>query len=423
MGALIGTWPTLRGLLAAALLGAPSPQDAGDLLHGRVRTVGGEVHSGFIRWDGRGAAWADFLGGSKEVPVEHVEQVRRLRAESESPGAREARAIEFMGVRITWDEDDGEDEADSAASGVRFGHLRGLTVTGDRSARLALKSGVEVELTGTSRDLGDGVRGIVVHALDGGEVELSWRDLESIEFTAVPPGATAPGSRLHGTLRDRRGDVYTGYLAWDLEKVSTTDVLVGREGDRERRIAFGDVSGIERTGSSSARVTLANGETVALRGTADVGAGHHGVRVTDPSLGDVMVSWRDVRDVRLHPPGRPSGYEAFDGGRPLRGTVTTRDGEHHAGRIRWDNDEEHTWELLNGRREGVVFAVELRSVREIRRLTPRSAAVTLTDGRSLELSGSNDVGWGHRGLVLQRDDGSFRLVEWVDVREVTFDTP
>jgi hypothetical protein len=130
----------------------------------------------------------------------------------------------------------------------------------------------------------------------------------------------------------------------------------------------------------------------------------------------------------MHAPETPAGYAAFDGGRRLAGTVLTRSGERYRGVLRWDNDEEHTWEILNGRlrgrqQEALTLTVDLGHLRSIDVETPRSVVVTLEDGRELALSGSNDVGLGNKGIIVELRGGDFRFVDWLNVREVTFDVP
>ncbi|HEX9709240.1 MAG TPA: hypothetical protein VGB42_04645, partial [Candidatus Thermoplasmatota archaeon] len=122
-----------RGLLLAALVAAPQQADVDDRLYGRVVTQGGAVYTGFIRWDLNEGSWADLLNGSKQLPVENFEEAERLRGETRRENRRNDRTIEFLGIRVSWDEDDDRDFPEQAESGIRFGHLSSLTVLDDRS--------------------------------------------------------------------------------------------------------------------------------------------------------------------------------------------------------------------------------------------------------------------------------------------------
>ncbi len=407
---------------AGALALAPRPAHAQDQdrLYGQVRTASGEVYEGYIRWDRNEGGWVDLLDGSKELDQELLASVGE-----EDESSRE-RSVEFLGVRISWEEDD--DLPSSAEAGLRFGHLRSLRVTGDDRAMLTLKSGEKVELFGGSTDLGDDMRELVIDDPSRDLVELAWRDLDRIDFMAVPAGAPAPRSRrLYGTTEDRWGNRYTGYLAWDLDEILGSDILDGEERGHDRDIPFDRIEGIERESSRSARVFLRGGEEVVLTGTNDVGEGHRGVQISDPALGQVDVGWDELASVRFQdpPPAASLGadYDAFGRGWRLRGTVETEDGERYSGQVVWDVDESWSWEILDGNWRDESFDIELGKVDRIEKRSSRSAEVTLLDGRSFELEGSNDVDRTNKGIVVELDDGGRVVVDWERFRSVTFERP
>lgn len=227
--------------------------------------------------------------------------------------------------------------------------------------------------------------------------------------------------RLYGTVTTAAGHEFTGYVVWDTDEILGSDVLDGEERGRDRKIPFERIAVIERAGSSASRVILTDGEELTLTGSNDVDSRNRGIGVSDPGLGQVLVPWREFVAVTFHVPrGRGVAYEDFDGGRPLYGTVVTRYGDGLTGRIRWDNDEEATWEILDGRDRGVDFDVELGLVDRIVRAGSWGVEVTLRDGRVLELEGSNDVDDGNKGVFVTLEDGEVALVRWRDLQEVTF---
>lgn len=405
--------------LIALCVGATDPS-GDDRLYGRVVTAGGRVYEGFIRWDKNEGSWADVLDGSKEIPWANRRDAERL---DESRWERRERRIDFLGIHISWTEG-GDEPPSSAASGIRFGHLRSLEVIGDDRARLTLKSGEEVELEGGSTDIGDELRGLVVDDAEHGEVELRWADVDVVEFMAPPDGAPAPPERrLYGTLRTREGSEFTGYVAWDTDEILGSDILDGKARGRDREISFDEIAAIERESASSARVVLSDGEELVLRGSNDVNEGNRGITVSDPALGRVTVSWDEFEELTFEEAPAGEGYDMFDGGRPLYGAVETVDGDVVEGAIRWDNDESRSWELLNGRVGGVEMEVEFGQIATIRRLERWGAEVTLLDGRTIELEGSNDVDEGNKGIYVVRTDGETVLVPWRDVGEVRFESP
>ena len=426
---------SLTLLLAAAEAAAQAATEqrargaAAERIYGRVVTAEGGRLEGYLRWDRNETGWGDVLDGQKEIPHEYDLEAERLDEELRRRRQRE-RSLSLPGLRITWDEDDGDPR--TVSSGIRFGHIRSLEVVDERRAVLVLKSGERVGLVGLSTDIGRSFRGLAVEDAERGEIELRWRDLGRVDFMAAPATAPPPAAeRLHGTLRTRGGVELTGWVAWDRDETLTTDILDGDRAGRRMEIAFGSVAAIEPEGRDASRVTLQSGEVLLLTGTNDVDSDNGGVEIMDPGLGRAIVQWRELESMRFHAPptaGRPAGStgapagtrRAFDGGRPLQGVVETRSGRQLSGKVRWDNDEAFTWELLDGRADEVDYDIELGLVRSIERVEGDAARVELVDGRTLLLEGSNDVGNENQGIFVRSAGGETVLVRWRDFARVTF---
>lgn len=412
----MGLAKTLLAAILALVLGT-GQEAPSDRLYGRVVTAGGDVFEGYLRWDRNEGGWGDVLDGSKELPWENARDAEEL---DRSYERRRERSIEFLGLRVSWSDDD--DYPSSATSGIRFGHVQSLRVYGDDRALLTLKSGEEIEFEGGSTDIGRSLRDLVVDDPQRGMVELRWRDLDEVDFFSAPAGTAPPvAQRLYGTLRTRSGLEFTGFVSWDVDEILDSDILDGEERGRDREIPFHRIAAIRRAGSSGARVTLLNGDEITLRDTNDVDDGNRGITIADPGLGQVTVDWEEFDELRFGAPSSAgAGYDDFDGGKALWGTVLTMDGERLTGYIRWDNDEAATWELLNGHQDDVRFDVEFGKVEGIRRLGRWGAEVTLFDGRVFELEGSNDVDEDNKGIFVIAEDGEVRMVEWRDFSEVVF---
>lgn len=404
---------------ALGLSGPAWAQDA-DRIWGQVHTKSGDVYEGFLRWDRNEASWVDILEGSKEVPGENY--VAWLASKNaEGPPVR---TIDLLGFRITWDEADPEFPATSE-SGIRFGHLRSLRVIGREHVELTLRSGELLDFEGGA--VRRSIRELTVDVPGRGRVELDREDLDRILFFAVPPGARASARRLHGTVEDRHGNRYTGYVSWDRDEILGSDVLNGEEmeGGDDRQIRFDEIASIERL-PRGARIVLVNGVVRNLTGTRDVDRRNRGVQISDPGLGRVEVEWSEFEILRFHESEAVVGYDTFDGGRLLVGTVVTQLGEEIDGVIRWDADEAASWEMLNGRRDDVTFSIELANVSRIERGEAFGATVTLLDGRTFELHDSNDVDWDNKGILIQPeganggDSSRWRVIGWDEFREVRF---
>lgn len=419
-----------------------------DRLWGRVTTTSGQAYEGFIRWDRNEGSWVDLLDGSKDLPEEHRELWARLSKDDEG---RE-RTVEIGGVKVVWD--DYEDDYPLAAeSGIRFGHLESMSVVDTERVELILRSGESLELEGGATDLGPGLRELLVDVPGGEVISLTWEDLDRIDFRHAPEGVRPRGGRLFGTVEDEDGGRHSGYLSWDLDEIFATDTLDGEEEGQDREILFRDVSLVERT-DEGALVELRDGQRVTLTGSNDVDRRNRGIQISDPGLGMLEVEWRNVASVRFHPPNNPIGRDSFNGGHRLRGTVVDADGEEYSGWIRWDADEDFSWELLNGEWGEHPVDVEFGNIATIERTGEMAVGVTLgrgatvevdhslltrvtlLDGRVLDLTGSNDVDEENKGILIQIDDGpmsgserppsspsdgSWVRVTWSDFRSLRFE--
>jgi hypothetical protein len=356
---------------------APTVVTAGaERLYGEVVTTSGAVVEGFLRWDRNEGSWADLLDASKM---------------------------------------DGR----STQTGVRFGHIARIEVLGSRHAAVEMRSGDVVELAGQSTDLGTGMRRLVVESLDGTSRTLSWNDLDEVRFRSAPSDARTTEQRLHGRLTTRDGQQFVGFVTWDIDEIHRSDVLDGEIDGRDVKVPFGAIASIERLGPSGVEVTLVGGETRVLRGTDDVNSGNAGITVSDPGLGQVRVDWSDFDSVEFFPAENLPDRTFFERTGAVEGTVIGSSGDSWRGAITWDLDEAFGWEILNGHLGDAEFFVEFGQVRSIEKLDFGSR-ITLRDGRSFELSDSQDVDRGNRGVRIEGADGE-RVVRWSDFRELRID--
>ena len=144
------------------------------------------------------------------------------------------------------------------------------------------------------------------------------------------------------------------------------------------------------------------------------------------------MEWEELESMRFEEPPAPVGYETFDGGRPLFGTIVTQDDEEIRGFIRWHGNKERDWELLSGSSDEVAFRVELSHVDRIVRGDLDGATVYLKDGRTFELESAFDFGWDNWGIfvkavveeVEEEGDGveaEWRLLTWDDLQVAHFE--
>ncbi len=354
-----------------------APMSAGDRLYGSVTTRDGARFEGFLRWDRNEGSWTDVLDANKEQ--------------------------------------DGR----TTQSGIRFGNVRLIERLGRGEAMLTLRSGEHVRMSGRATDLGDGLRALRVDRPGLAEVELGWGDLDVVELMPAPVEAHPTEGRIRGVLRTRSGASFSGAVSWDVDEIYSGDLLDGDVAGERARIPFGEIAAIERYSRRAARVLLRSGEELVLEGTNDVDDSNSGIAVSDPELGEVKVSWGEFDRVDFDDVEASAPEVSFDGGRRIQGTVLTSAGERFNGLVRWDADEASTWEMLNGEQDGVAFQVEFSRIARLER-TARGTRVELRDGRSFELSGSNDVDDGNRGILIDVGGRTVR-VSWDEFAELRLD--
>lgn len=416
--------PLALGVACAAFLPAGTPAlhaQSADRIWGRVLTAEGDEYEGFLEFSrGQSAAsWADVLAGSREISDDNY-NAWLLAVHDGRPAVR---TVDVRGYRVSWEERY-RDFATETRTGIRFGHLAAL-VQDDEGGIEAVRRGagdaVTVDVPG-SRTGGVSVSpgGVRTTSTTGGlrarvtvdtpgeeQVVVSGRVIERIEFGASPPGAVPSTARVHGSVEDRFGRTFTGFISWSGAPVLQSDRFLGRDDDGDlRRFPFAEISAVESR-FGGAWVTLASGEGFDLYRPlgsryrqSDIRWYRRTIRIADPGLGTVEVEWDDLHALRLHPPSVGIGYDDFGETGSLYGVVTSRSGEGFEGWIRWDADEEWTWDQLNGRSDNVEFDVEFGRIRQIVQSEDGHVRVTLLDGRNYELSDSNDVGGDNRGIFV-----------------------
>ena len=230
-------------------------------------------------------------------------------------------------------------------------------------------------------------------------------------------------------MRTRQGD-FTGFIQWDQQDGVGADELDGRTADGERQPALRHHPlhraplARQRPGDAARRP-----RDGALRTRATVGHGNRGIYVDDGRYGRVLISWDAFERVDFSPGGSGPAYGDFPPGRPLAGSVTTRDGRRLAGRLVYDLDESETTETLDASSEGVDYTIPFGLITSI--VPPgregrgaQRARVILRDGEELQLERTGDLGERNAGMLIFVD-GRERpeYVPWTDVEQVDLDRP
>ena len=455
-------------LLVSALVPCVSPVQAqsADRIWGRVFTEDDSTYEGFLNLSGRGnaASWADIFEARRTIPEEHYLDWLDATRDGNPP----LRTIELKGYRVSWKERD-PGFATTVSTGIRVGQLAALVTTEEGEVRIVPRSGgggftiaepaqptgdlpdtirtrsVTISLRGVQTsssstwDAGGRWRRFGVNVGDpdrGGHIRIRGGNVRRIEFAAPPADARATYRRLYGTVQDREGRTFNGFVTWlhSFSQLDSLHVLGARRGRRD--IPFSAIRAVQEH-QGGVRVTLTSGDMVEDQVDHVLGFMTHdsGIRIADRALGTVHLEWDAFSSLQLEEPPDGLGYDSFDGGHPLFGTVVTQQGEEITGRIRWDADEEWSWEFLNGSSDDVDFQIEFGNIEHIEANEDGGSRVTLLDGRSFELDGSNDVSADNKGIFVfppsdeipeaERDSEppAWRYISWEDFREVRFQHP
>jgi hypothetical protein len=100
--------------------------------------------------------------------------------------------------------------------------------------------------------------------------------------------------------------------------------------------------------------------------------------------------------------------------------VYDEDNKSYEGHIRWDDDETESWELLNGDYGDVKVDVEFSQIKSIEKKSSYAAIVTLKNGNSFKLEGSNDVNDENKGIFITTKNGKEVELDWDDFEKVIF---
>ena len=380
-------------------------------IFGTITTKSGDHYTGRIRWDQNEGFWDDLIDATKTDDDRYESSHRH--------GVR----ISILGIKF----DGGDWDDESSASELEFGQIKSIEPRSSGRVIVRLKNGEKVRFEDSGTDIGSGNRGIRVDTGDGEEVaDLDWGDIEQIDLKPEPDDYRPTNDkveRLYGRVKTEGGDDLLGFIAWDVDEIYSTDVLDGEVKDRTRKVEFGTIESIEKVSSNACLVRRKSGPEFRMTGTNDVDDGNRGVAVTIPGLGRARVDWDEFQSVTFLPiPADASpGYDQFNGGKRLHGTVVDGDGKSYTGAIAWDNDERFDWEHLNGEQNGVRYDVELANVAKIERYSGRAARVTLRNGTVLRLRGSNDVDDDNKGIFVESTKDETEEIDWDDFEKITFE--
>lgn len=393
-----------------ASLETPSKADRAHLF-GHVTTRDGKEYRGYFRWRGGELFWNERFDSNK-ADIHYVDQYQ-------GDGKK---SFEILGRKFSVGWGPGRSRRDLA---IPFGLLSRIEPRPGDEALVALRDGTELQVEDGSDVGGE----LIVVDPELGEIQIEWRNIESIQFLQATTAPGFPVSRLTGEVTTSQGS-FTGYILWDQQEKLGHEELDGDVDKVSLSIAMGRIQSIERVESRASRVTLLDGRVLELSGTNDVNDENRGIVIEDPRYGSVTVRWPAFErlDLETSTTNGPTydemavAYNEQSAGEALRGTVTRRDGTKLSGAIVYDLDKVAGWERLEGRAEDISYSVPFHLVRALEPNTDGGAWLTLVGGQRVELKSGRDVGEENGGVLVLLEDGSEVLVPWSELARLELES-
>lgn len=399
-------------------LAAQADSQAAGLIYGTVTWPDGEQLTGFIRWKSEEACWDDlFHCGYRDNPWKDHLDLDKLRAERRREYYENHGLIDRLMYSL---HEDDKNPLDWRMFLIRLGDLQRIEIHDGEDDFAVAADGSRHQIGGYGNDAG---ADLLVYAGQEEPTEIKWNDLASIAFLPVPADAIAYAERLYGTVESTEG-TFTGYIQWDVTECLSTDILDARQKGKNRDFPMGDIRSLARAEKKNATViTLKDGTTETLGGSNDVDKGNRGIMVESPEYGRVIIPWKRFFKVTFEEGhGSGPGRETYRNAAPLNGTVILNDGKALTGRLVYDLDEGWHWDLFNGDINDLEYIIPFPLIRRITPLDGETCRVELRTGRTFDLTGTQDTGRKHGGmLVLPPDGGPAVQVAWDEVALIELD--
>ncbi|WP_421918315.1 hypothetical protein [Marinifilum sp.] len=381
-------------------------------LYGSITTVDGDVYSGAIRWNDEEVFLSDVFN-SEKIENPYLKYVKK-----ENP-----KLIEYKRRRRTsWYRVEYSDEQSNSTYKrrfeCRFGDINSISVTGNESVNLELKTGKFINLAGGSNDVGNQIW-ILDHEL--GLLKIDWNRIDVVKFfrpdTEIHENF---GNPIYGKITTTIGE-FTGFIQWDHDERLLQDKLDGESRDGEMNIPFAKIKEIIKEENGS-KVVLQSGRQLLLKSSNDVTRSNRGIVVTIPQVGRIDFTWKHFLALQiLALPKKSDGcYSEFKDSERLYGKVTTKKGETFEGVIVYDLDEAMDSEILNGLNDKLEFSVPFRNIKRIIPKAYNYCLVELKSGQELFLGDKTDVSEKNAGILIFTGNDSYEIVDWTNLKEIEF---
>jgi hypothetical protein len=257
---------------------------------------------------------------------------------------------------------------------------------------------------------------------------------------------------IYGTLTLQDGDQHTGFIRWDSEEAFWDDLFHSRQDElpwlehvdvaelqAERRrlyfanhgmfdrlmwtmhnqgdphlsrlfiCQFGYLDGIEIDDDENVTMLIRGGDRVPVHGYSnDV---RSDLLVYTAKDDPEEVDWDDLAGIEFS----AAPADATPYAERLYGKVETTEGNYE-GFIQWDQSECTSIDILNGDERDIPMG----DIRSITRNRENTSDIVLKDGAEFTMAGTNDVGGGNRGVMIENPLWGRVTVAWKRFNSITF---
>ena len=241
---------------------------------------------------------------------------------------------------------------------------------------------------------------VYVGLIRWGEEEVFWNDV----FNSVKTGSKSYSDQYNRKTNNQEVN-WNIFEIWEDEYQQKT---------HQFKCRFGDIKTIRILSSSAVALTFKNDLTIEVRGGSnDINTSVH---ILDQELGELKMHWDRISKIEFLPCPKELKYTF---GEPLYGIVETAQGKIE-GYIQWDNDERVGEDKLDGRSStGQNYSIPFKNINAINN-NGSSSRIKVKGDRVLNLSGSNDVNQGNRGIIISREGVGKIEVPWKAFFNVQF---
>jgi len=415
-------WLLIAGVFVGLLIliNQAKAQNDGLFIYGEVTTIDGDKYEGPIRWaGGKGAEvyWVEMFNGLKTS-----NDFMRFLSKSEKESLPKPSGSSWLGLNISslniWED---RYSRSNHQFDTQFGDIKTIEPSGKQRAKITLKNGVILEVSGEGHeDIGQSIR---VYDQELGRITIKWSRIERVELKPGPASLKYKfGAPIYGTVTTGRKGTFTGLIQWDADERFLEDKLDGKDRNGDRKIPFRSIKTITKARGGS-DVVLHSGRELFLRGTNDVNEQNRGVVIFDPEIGRIKIPWRDFIALEiLKELQNTLAYNDFEVSQGLTATVKTIGGDVHKGLIAYDLDEGWEFEVLNGKDDNVLYEIPFRNIKSIIPKNYNYSTIELKNGDRLLLGDTRDVSEDNAGVLIFTSGSSAPVyVRWSKIDEIIFD--